>query len=370
MVIDKDKSTIWIFSIEPLETRYTAEWHEHLPHMLTHYLGEQFNVVQVDGVQKDTEPTPGAFLNFADTNYWKSSQLCKFLESYNAGDVGRDDHFVFADAWNPTVVQLRYMNDLMGTNWKLHGLFHAGSYDPADFLGRLVGDTPWVRHAEKSFFHAFDHNYFATDFHIKMFCDNLLAANEDDMYSYSRSGKIIRSGWPMQYMKPLLFPYTGVTKENIIVFPHRVSEEKQPEIFRDLAESLPEYEFIVCQDSKLTKEEYHNILSRAKILFSANLQETLGITTCAEGPLLGVVPFAPNRLSYTEIFENHQEFLYNEEWTRDWDSYMENKSKVVDAIKNIMENYESYLPVLDDYVKTAYNKFFNAKTLIENIQNR
>ena len=52
---------------------------------------------------------------------------------------------------------------------KIHALWHAGSYDPHDFLGRLIGDAPWVRHAEKSFFHAVDYNYFATDFHIDMF---------------------------------------------------------------------------------------------------------------------------------------------------------------------------------------------------------
>lgn len=370
MVIDKDKSTVWIFSIEPLETRYTSEWHEHLPNILRHYLGESFNIVQIDGVQKNTETTPGAFLNFADTNFWKSSQLCEFLTYYNNGDVTRNDHFVFADAWNPTIIQLRYMKDLLGTSWTTHGLFHAGSYDPADFLGRIVGDDPWVRHAEKSYFYAFDHNYFATDFHISMFCENLLESSEDETDEFLRKGKIIRSGWPMQYLKSVLYPYFGQEKEDIIVFPHRVSDEKQPEIFRDLAEELPQYKFIVCQDTKLTKPEYHEILSKSKILFSANLQETLGITTCAEGPLLGVVPFAPNRLSYKEIFENHPEFLYNEEWTKDWDSYIENKSKIVESIKTIMDNYESYLPVLENYLETAYKKYFNAAVLIENIQNR
>jgi hypothetical protein len=46
------------------------------------------------------------------------------------------------------------------------------AYDPQDFLGRLIGDAPWVRHAEKSrSIWCFDYNYFATDFHVKMFND-------------------------------------------------------------------------------------------------------------------------------------------------------------------------------------------------------
>ena len=128
------KPTIWIFSLECLETRYTKQWHEHIPKLLKHKLGNKFNIVQIDGVQKNSQLTPGAFLNFSDTNYWKSSQLCNFLEHHNRSETSTDDHILFTDAWNPTVIQLKYMKDLLGFNWTLHGLFHAGSWDKEDFL--------------------------------------------------------------------------------------------------------------------------------------------------------------------------------------------------------------------------------------------
>jgi starvation-inducible outer membrane lipoprotein len=83
-------------------------------------------------------------------------------------------------------------------------------YDPQDFLGRLIGNAGWVRHAEKSFFAAIDHNYFATQFHIDMFDANLLndgmAENPwryEDMQDYISTKKIVRSGWPMEYMQIL-----------------------------------------------------------------------------------------------------------------------------------------------------------------------
>ena len=40
------------------------------------------------------------------------------------------------------------MAELLGVDISIGGLWHAGSYDPHDFLGRLIGDKPWVRHAE------------------------------------------------------------------------------------------------------------------------------------------------------------------------------------------------------------------------------
>ena len=85
------------------------------------------------------------------------------------GQVSDGDYFLYTDAWNPTVIQLRYMAELLGVDIYVGGMWHAGSYDPQDFLGRLIGDKPWVRLAEQSMFECYDDNYFATEFHIEMF---------------------------------------------------------------------------------------------------------------------------------------------------------------------------------------------------------
>lgn len=358
------KPTIWIFSIEPLESRYTKQWHDHFPKLLKKNLGDKFNVVQVDGIQKNTVPTPGAFLNFSDTNYWKSSQLCNFLEHHNRGETSNNDHFIFTDAWNPTVIQLKYMSDLLDFNWTLHGLFHAGSWDPQDFLGRLIGGAAWVRNAEFSFFYCFDHNYFATDFHIEMFCKNLLDDDDVEGIKSWHPGRIIRTGWPMEYMKDTLTPYKGMIKRDLILFPHRIAPEKQVEIFRDLKEALPQYEFIVCQDQELTKNEYHNLLGESKIVFSANLQETLGIS-CYEGALLDAIPVVPDRLSYSEMYSDT--FKYPTEWTVDWESYIKYKPRLIRTITDMMENYTKYLTELYTQTNSLSSNFFNAEVLLQNI---
>ena len=357
------KSTIWIFSLEPIETRYTAQWHSHVPALLKNKLGDRFNVVQVDGVQKNSQLTPGAFLNFSDTNYWKSAQMCAFLEQHNQGKTGANDHFIFTDAWNPTVIQLKYMSDLLGFNWTLHGLWHAGSYDPQDFLGRLVGDKPWVRHAEKSFFAAFDHNYFATQFHIDMFCNNLLEETlEDIVQEFIKEGKIVRSGWPMEYMTDTLTMYKGMPKRDLILFPHRIAPEKQVEIFRDLKEHLPQYEFVVCQDQQLSKNEYHNLLGEAKLVFSANLQETLGISWY-EGAVVDAIPMVPDRLSYSEMaFDT---FKYPSAWTESYSAYEAHRPDICNKIIQYMNCYDKFLPSLNKQVYELKEHFFSCNKLLE-----
>jgi hypothetical protein len=359
------KPTIWIFSLECLETRYTKQWHEHIPKLLKNKLGNKFNVVQIDGVQKNSQLTPGAFLNFSDTNYWKSSQLCNFLEHHNRGETSTDDHILFTDAWNPTVIQLKYMKDLLGFNWTLHGLFHSGSYDNQDFLGRLIGDAPWVRHAEKSFFHAFDHNYFATQFHITLFLENLLGEIRDSRQDFLPTRKIVRTGWPMEYMEGTLTPYKGMQKRDLILFPHRIAPEKQVEIFRDLAKCLPQYEFVVCQDETLTKHEYHTLLGRAKMVFSASLQETLGIG-CYEGALVDAIPLVPDRLSYSEMY--YEGFKYPGAWTYDYKMYEVYKPYLCVMIIQLMTNYEKQLPQLRKQAADLTNHFFGATELLKNFK--
>jgi hypothetical protein len=266
------------------------------------------------------------------------------------------------------------MSELLGIPVTTHGLWHAGSYDPQDFLGRLVGNKPWVRNAEKSFFHAFDHNYFATDFHIEMFYANLLNdyPTENPWFSEhldeilkGEEPKIVRTGWPMEYMEDVLTMYKNMPKRDLILFPHRIAPEKQVEIFRDLKEHLPQYEFVVCQDQFLSKNEYHNLLGEAKIVFSANLQETLGIS-CYEGAVVDAIPMVPDRLSYTEMY--YDTFKYPSKWTESFESYTVFRPDLCNKIIQFMENYKKFVPTVHKQARDLHDQFFSATGLLNNIK--
>ena len=360
--------TIYIVDIEAVDTRYTKQWKEYLPKQLHHATNKE--VVVISGGDTPQATTPGAFLNFGGTNVYKSKQLETIGEMFCRGDVKDGDYFLYTDAWNPTVIQLRYMAELLNVNIRIGGLWHAGSYDPQDFLGRLIGNKPWVRHAEQSMFFTYDDNFFATDFHIDMFVRTLFGLDnpwiEDDIADAlaGEHPRIKRVGWPMEYLEHSLDSYKCMDKENLIVFPHRIAPEKQVEIFRDLKEQLPQYEFVICQEQQLTKNEYHNILGRAKLVFSANLQETLGISWY-EGALVNAIPMVPDRLSYSEMAL--AEFKYPSTWTEDFGSYIQNRKQIVSRIVEYMEDYESFLPSLLKQTAKLKKEFFSGKALYEAI---
>ena len=344
--------TVYVIDLEAVDTRYTAQWKKHLPIQLRNNTDEE--VVVVSGGETPQATTPGAFLNFGGTNVYKSKQLEQIGEMFCNGKVRDGDYFLYTDAWNPTVIQLRYMAELLGVDIRIGGMWHAGSYDPQDFLGRLIGNKPWVRNAEQSMYDCYDDNYFATDFHIDLFAKSL---NID-------SDKTHRVGWPMEYLRDTLLSYKGMDKRNLILFPHRIAPEKQVEIFNDLATQLPQYEFVICQERSLDKNEYHNLLGEAKLVFSANLQETLGISWY-EGAVVGALPMVPDRLSYTEMAL--PEFKYPSDWTIDFNSYRNNRVKVVNQIVEYMEHYDDFLVALDKQVKKLNTDFFSGKKLYEAI---
>ncbi len=345
--------TIYIVDIEAVETRYTAEWKKYLPWQLQKFTQSQ--VTTISGGDTPQATTPGAFLNFGGTNVYKSNQLEQIATLFCEGKINDGDYFLYTDAWNPTVIQLRYMAELLGVNISIGGMWHAGSYDPSDFLGRLIGDKPWVRHAEHSMFECYDHNFYATDFHIKLW---------NKTFNNVQSGKVVRTGWPMEYFDQELEAYKGGKKSNTILFPHRIAPEKQPEIFYDLKEALPQYNFIVCQEKQLQKYEYHNLLAESKLVFSANLQETLGISGY-EALILDTMVLVPDRLSYKEMFLDT--FRYPSEWTQDMQHYQLNKQKIMDKIVDMMENYSKYVTEIQRQKKQLQTQFFHGKNLYETI---
>lgn len=363
-----NKNTLFICHIESLDTRYTSQLRKYLPEQLQNGLGDKYDIVNIDGTDIGTEVCAGAFLDFVGTNIYKSTQSVRVSELIANGGVKNGDIFFYTDAWCAPIIQLRYTLDLMGIKAKIAGFWHSGSYDPGDFLCRLIQNKNWSYNFERALFHAIDYNFFATDFHIKMFIETLFERHGDGHYvsdGYAWA-KAIRAGLPLDYLQKELAPYTNLPKRNLILFPHRIAPEKQVDIFRDLARELPQYEFIVAQDKRLSKHEYHTLLGESKMIFSANLQETLGISAF-EGAICGAFPYLPARLSYKEMYDDN--YKYPSEWTICYEAYVKNREKIKNDIIYRMNKYDEYQQELPQLIENVSAKFFSSQNIINTFKN-
>lgn len=320
---------IFIMALEPLETRYTGQWFKHIPQLLQDAAkanSSDVTVYNVAGEQTSSTVTAGAFLNFTATNIWKNTQINKLASWFADGTVRPGDKVLFTDAWHTGIIQTRYMSELTDIPVEIHSMWHAGSYDPQDFLGRKVKDKTWSFSVERAMYEASDVNYFATSFHHRLFRETLYGDNH-----FTTRDCI--SGQPHGELITKLKPFKGLEKRDLVLFPHRVAPEKQVDIFRDLAKHLPDVEFVVCQEQKLSKDEYHRLLGEAKVIFSANLQETLGISAM-EGILVDTLPMLPDRLSYSEMYEDV--YKYPSEWTESWEAYDKHRVEVIAFLRYLL----------------------------------
>jgi len=339
----KDNMTVFLVDLESIPTRYTCEWKTHVPKLLR---DNGFDVHVVEGEQFIPEATtPGAFLNFGGTNMYKAKQVYHLSYLFTKGHIKAGDHIVFTDAWHPGIINVKYMSELLNIPVVTHGLWHAGSYDPNDFLGRLVGDKPWIRHAEQSFIASFDHNWLATAAHFDLMRKT---------YDIFLNPTFDRTGWPMEYTQDMIAPKLWAKKENIIVFPHRIAPEKRLDLFQELAArpELKHYQFCVAMDMNLTKSEYHELLQRAKFAVSFADQETLGISMY-ESACAGACPIVPNRLSYTEMYE----------------PMFKRADTVDEAVQAILKyEQEELSEPIAQLVNKLHNNFFSATRLINKLK--
>ena len=107
-----------------------------------------------------------------------------------------------------------------------------------------------------------------------------------------------------------------------------------------------------------------NMLGEAKMVFSANLQETLGISWY-EGLLVDTIPMVPDRLSYKEMAT--EDFKYPSVWTESFESYKKHKNEVCDRIVEYIENYEKYIVSYAE-ANTFTNDDFSGKALYKAIK--
>ena len=277
------------FPIEPIPERYSEQWEIWFEQAFDHLEVDWMTLRPPLDILKTVRT--GEYLDVIETHRSKFDQLRQLFGLY--WDAPRDgDVLFFHDIWFPGLEALFYVRDALKCDFKICGCLHAGAYDPHDFKFQNRMQR-WARDLENCWFKEVDAIFVATYFH-------------KDLVDSSRATKVISdetnvhvTGFPM-YIKP-----ESPEKQNIIVFPHRLAPEKQPEIFDYLAEvtkdMLPSWSFVKTKKVATTKLEYYNTLRYSKIAFSSAQQETWGIAM-QEAVMLGCVPLVPDRLAYRELY--------------------------------------------------------------------
>jgi glycosyltransferase involved in cell wall biosynthesis len=284
---------LWNVPIESLKERYSADWNKWFP---DYFLSKNISFIPIDGKPLTDGIQVGQFLDCIGTNYYKATQLQEICAHFFNRHVKDGDVFLFHDAWFPGIEMLAYLRDSLGIKFKIVGIFHAGTWDPFDFLTQK-GMQFWARPLEDSWMYLLDKIVVATSFHKE-----LLVAKR-----FVQPDKIHVTGLPIYMHTKPCFVSECPERSNTIVFPHRLAPEKDPDMFNKLRhvcskiDVFKDYDFIKTKDVTATKSEYYSLLEDSKVSVSCAKQETFGYAMI-ESVMSGCLPLVPDRLSYAELY--------------------------------------------------------------------
>lgn len=291
---------IWLLPIEPLQERYSDQWLRWFPAELR-ALGHDVEVVKGDRLSQRIER--GQFLDVFDTHYFKATQLARMAEEFRGGAVEAGDVVVLLDAWSPAVTSLAYMRDVSGIDVKLVGLLHAGTWDPHDHLAQK-GLGRWAEDVERGWLKALDAVCVATEFHRWMLVS---ARGAQPTKTHVTGFPLYAREWQPHHGKP------WAERGRVVVFPHRLAPEKDPEQFNLLRLAYRDRfgddgtEWVRSKDVCKTKADYYSLLGRSRVAVSTAKQETWGIAML-ESVSLGCWPVTPARLSYPETMHGFDRY--------------------------------------------------------------
>lgn len=318
--------TLFLLPLEPISMRYGEQWLK--------WFGERTNARNIDTVviegdkMHDTDDTiqTGQFLDAHKTNYWKLTQLARVVEHMYKGNIKSGDKIFDFDLWHTGLQAIPYITTLTKQNIEIYGIWHAGTYDPSDYISK-EGMGVWGEEFEQSVMNFVKMGFVGSTHHAVTLTESCPA-------------RIKVTGLPLK-QKDIIGKRDVRKKEKLVVNTSRLSEDKNPHMYKFIKDQVlshdPDVKFIETHKLNLDKEDYYDILARAAIVLSTAEHENFGIGII-EGMTLNCTPVVPNHLSYTDYVP--ADFRYN---------------NVEEAVTMVLNNLERFKPRNYAHEVSKYN---------------
>lgn len=282
--------------MQSIDSSYSKQWYEWFEKELKNR-NVKYLTINPWPLVNDTGK---GYTDIVSVAHFRAAQFQTICELIQENKIKKNERvvFFFHNAWFP-IEQLAMLRDMLGAHdWKFVGCFRDGTYDKWDLSAR-TNQYVWGRDIENGWLKIYDKVIVGSQYHADVIMEERIV----------RPSKIQVIPWHVEV------PDITRSKENIIVFPHRLDPEKQPNVFERLRKDLYQYHdwnFVRTRDLKLDKEKYYNLLASAKIVVSTALLEMFG-NAMVEATLLGCFPLVPDRLAYREIFTSAYRYKDYEE---------------------------------------------------------
>lgn len=316
---------LYVIPIESYHQRYSEQWNRWFPEYLA---SAEIPHALIWGKQSNLQLNEGGVLDVFGTHLYKYDQLSQLVKLIRDGKITNSDVLFFHTLWYTGIDSLQYIRQISGINFRITGILHAGSYDPADFRTRY-GMNKWAMPLEKAWFTFVDKIIVATKFHR----DLLLSSIALD------PSKVVIAKFPLN-LKEIQVGRDDMAKEDLVAFPHRLVPEKDPGLIDRIKKLLPGVQIIKTRDVCTSKNAYYDLLAKCKICISNSFQETFGYSML-EAAALGTVPLVPDRLCYPEMYPEVYRFKSDKELAEKIRYFLTNWSDPRIPMKSVLDECDT-----------------------------
>lgn len=323
---------LFYLPLEPYKARYSFQWSAPVTGWLERrWIEAGIKYHRIDGESfSEGEIKTGCVLDAVGRSKFCFSQISQLLGLAEGGGISDDDILFLDDFWLPGFSALPYAFSLLGIKPKIYAFLHAQSVDEFDFCHPF---RHWMRHFEKGMAEVMSG--------IFVCCQGL--KDEVVLGGIAPKEKVVVTGHPFASDEVReRMPKEPLDRQDHVVWSSRWDKEKNPDFFLRVAKrvikQLPWVQFIICTGSKsirsndasllsllekarqdhpdniillenLTKEQYYQVLCRAKIQVNTAQQDWNPITL-QEASVAGCYPIYPYFRSMPNCFQHQMEFLY------------------------------------------------------------
>lgn len=258
----------------------------------------------------------GQFLNWAQRVAYATAQVSQLAAWWH--DVKEGDRILIGDLWHPGLSGLRYLSFTTSKRVGVFAVSYAGPFDPDDFLAPARG---WAGMQEVAWMQQLDGCFVGSSYHRECI---KVGTSLDAPGAFFELPHVTGLVWGTdEEIRALAAKVEGPHDPRpVVIWPHRIANEKRPWWFasmaRRLAEEFPEVRFVistsrvadmeaqefyaahnvelVCQG----KPNYYRMMRDATLMVSTAQQETWGYTL-REAAALGTAVLAPTTACYPEF---------------------------------------------------------------------
>jgi glycosyltransferase involved in cell wall biosynthesis len=322
------KQNLFYFGLESVKSRYTYQLcEEWIPDTFKKYK-DKINFIPLYGSEtKATDIKVGCVLDAVGRGIYSLQQCEQMLQYINKGTVKDGDIIYLQDFWTPGIESIFYALDLYKIkDIKVYAMLHAQSVDEYDFTYPM---KDWMRWYELGLDKKLTGIFVGCDIHKQQ----LINAG------FTCKIHVVSLPIHIEYVKKV-YDNSNIQKENIVIFSSRLDWEKNPIFMINVARqflkvhldwkwiyttsgsSVRSNDNIVLDEinklakendrfiikSSLKKEEYYELLSKAKIQFNSSLQDYISWTVI-EASIFGCDIVYPNFRSFPEFISTNRLYV-------------------------------------------------------------